>query len=113
MSIETQLREALAARADEVSPAVDDPWSKVDGAILSFNVQATSSGYQVAPGSLTTINAIKSITNFNDDKLLAYWCHKKDKLTEHCNAHSFNRIGVAVLGEDVVTQVDGGPVLVG
>ncbi|HET8767933.1 MAG TPA: hypothetical protein VFM86_11460 [Pedococcus sp.] len=33
MSIETQLREALAARADDVAPTVEDPWSRVDGAI--------------------------------------------------------------------------------
>ncbi|MDU0313325.1 hypothetical protein RKE38_06460 [Phycicoccus sp. M110.8] len=33
MSIETQLREALTARADDVAPTVEDPWSRVDGAI--------------------------------------------------------------------------------
>lgn len=34
MSIETQLREALSARADEVGSSVDDPWARVSGAIV-------------------------------------------------------------------------------
>ena len=45
--------------------------SEVDGTILALTLQATSTGYQVAPGGIQTINVIKSITNYNDDGTLA------------------------------------------
>jgi|GEM_PF-5978078 len=46
--------------------------SKVDGTILAVQVQATTGGgYQVASGGIETINAVKQITNFNDDGALA------------------------------------------
>ncbi len=45
--------------------------AKVDGTILAFKVQAAGAGYQVQPGTLETINVVKTITNFNDDGTLA------------------------------------------
>jgi hypothetical protein len=45
--------------------------STVDGTILALTIEATSAGYQVAAGGIETINAIKAITNYNDDGTLA------------------------------------------
>jgi hypothetical protein len=45
--------------------------STVDGTILALTIEAPSAGYQVAAGGIETINAIKAITNYNDDGTLA------------------------------------------
>ena len=68
MSIEAQLREALAARADEVSPAVDDPWSKVDGAIRTSQRRRRTAYAGVTAGVVALAVVVPGLLRHGTDR---------------------------------------------